>query len=249
MKLKFISNGKQEPKVSEVEIDPNKSVMEMAQKSGIEIRSICKGVPSCGECRVKIAEGENNVIPPNKAELSLIGSSYYLDQRRLSCQLKCFGPVTVDITEQLEARNDSSKKVRGFKLHSPAGGKAEAPASRAVQDTLVLDESAKSQKTSAGALPNSGSRANESSGRGDGASHRQNRNHNPNQNHQQNYNPSHSRSPNQGQNQNQSGSGAGRNEGRNNEYRNDRGGDRRDRNDRNYNQSNKSDRNHKTDKK
>ncbi len=139
MKMKLISSGKEELKVSEIEIDSEKSVLEMCHKNGIEIRSICKGLPSCAECRVKIAEGEHNVIPPNKAELSLIGSSYYLDQRRLACQLKCFGPVTIDVTEQMETRNDSTKKVRGFRLHTPQGGKPVEQVSRAVQDTLVLD--------------------------------------------------------------------------------------------------------------
>jgi ferredoxin len=139
MKMKLISSGKEELKVTEIEIEPEKSVLEMCHKNGIEIRSICKGLPSCAECRVKIAEGEHNVIPPNKAELSLIGSSYYLDQRRLACQLKCFGPVTIDITEQMETRNDSTKKVRGFRLHTPPGGKPVEQVSRAVQDTLVLD--------------------------------------------------------------------------------------------------------------
>jgi 2Fe-2S ferredoxin len=137
MKMKLISSGKEELKVTEIEIEPEKSVLEMCHKNGIEIRSICKGLPSCAECRVKIAEGEHNVIPPNKAELSLIGSSYYLDQRRLACQLKCFGPVTIDITEQMETRNDSTKKVRGFRLHTPPGGKPVEQVSRAVQDTLV----------------------------------------------------------------------------------------------------------------
>ena len=53
-----------------------------------------------------LAEGEYNVLQPSSAELSLIGSGYFIDRRRLSCQLKCFGDITVDLTEQIEKENE-----------------------------------------------------------------------------------------------------------------------------------------------
>jgi 2Fe-2S ferredoxin len=96
MKVKFV------PQDVEFEIQPGQSVMTLAHEKGIAIRSTCNGMPSCAECRVRVVDGDWNVSPPSRKELSLIGTGYYIDQRRLSCQLLCFGDITVDTSEQIE---------------------------------------------------------------------------------------------------------------------------------------------------
>ncbi len=100
MKVKFI------PQNIECEVKTGQSVLDVALQNNIYIKSICRGVPSCAECRVVLAEGEYNVLQPSSAELSLIGSGYFIDRRRLSCQLKCFGDITVDLTEQIEKETE-----------------------------------------------------------------------------------------------------------------------------------------------
>lgn len=96
MKVKFM------PQNVELEIKPGQSVMGLAHENNIVIRSTCNGMPSCAECRVKVTDGDWNVNPPSRKELNLIGTGYYIDQRRLSCQMQCFGDITVDTTEQIE---------------------------------------------------------------------------------------------------------------------------------------------------
>lgn len=119
----------------EVEITSEQSVLEVALANQIPIRTVCKGVPACSECRVRITEGENYVLPPNKAELNLIGSGYFVDHRRLSCQLRCYGNVTVDVSEQLAKASDTSmRKMRG---HTKKG---EITESQAIQDNYLLKE-------------------------------------------------------------------------------------------------------------
>ena len=100
MKVKFI------PQDIVCEVKSGQSVLDVALENGIFIKSICRGVPSCAECRVVLAEGEYNVLQPSSAELSLIGSGYFIDRRRLSCQLKCFGDIVVDLTEQIEKETE-----------------------------------------------------------------------------------------------------------------------------------------------
>ena len=95
MKVKFV------PQNVEFEIKSGQSVLHVAQDNGIYIKSVCKGVPSCAECRVRVVEGDFNVTPPGSEELSLIGTGHFLDHRRLSCQLKCFGDITVDMNDQI----------------------------------------------------------------------------------------------------------------------------------------------------
>ncbi len=164
MKIKFVPQG------IEVEVDPNKSLMQLAMENGVLIHSVCKGVPSCGECRVKIVEGENNVTKPSKAEINLIGSSYYIDGRRLSCQVKCFGPVTVDTSEQIERQDHPSKKLRGFKSKKQYE-------STAVLDTMLLTEA----PTSTDLAPSAsevGTMAKEDNRKGGDPGHRGQRNQN-----------------------------------------------------------------------
>ncbi len=127
MKVKFI------PQNIELEIKPNQSILDLAHTNGIHIQSVCKGVPSCAECRVNLADGEHNVFPPTKKELNLIGTAYYVDRRRLSCQLKCFGDVTVDLTHQIEKENASIAK-------RPRGKAQKEGESSAVMGNIILEE-------------------------------------------------------------------------------------------------------------
>jgi 2Fe-2S ferredoxin len=129
MKVKFL------PQNIEVEANPNKTLLQIATENHLEIRSICKGVPSCAECRVHIVEGESNILPPNKAELNLIGTSHFIDGRRLSCQVHCYGDVTVDLSEQVDKAESQTKKIRGFRSNKHVESKA-------VNDTMLLNEKA-----------------------------------------------------------------------------------------------------------
>ena len=94
MKIKFV------PQNVEVDGNPDKNILETARENGLSIQSSCNGMCSCGDCRVFLKEGEAHVLPPTEQELNLIGRGHYMDRRRLSCQLYCFGDVVVDLSEQ-----------------------------------------------------------------------------------------------------------------------------------------------------
>lgn len=97
------------PSGEEHEIEVNETILHLAQREGLHIQSVCKGIPSCAECRVQLKEGEHHVLPPSKKEIDLIGTAHYIDRSRLACQLRCFGDVTVDLSEQVE----KEKRSRG----------------------------------------------------------------------------------------------------------------------------------------
>jgi len=122
MKIKFF------PKNITVDAVPGKSVMEVARAQKIPIGSSCNGMCICAECRVLIKEGEEHVLPPTTQEMKLIGGAYFLDRRRLSCQLFCFGDVTVDISEQIDKKQQAGgvtkqflKKISKEKTYSVGG--------------------------------------------------------------------------------------------------------------------------------
>jgi 2Fe-2S ferredoxin len=126
VKVKFV------PQNVEFEIKPGQSVMHLAEDNGIYVKSVCRGVPSCAECRVKIVEGESNVFPPAGEELSLIGTGWFIDRRRLACQLQCIGDVTVDMSEQI-AKQQGLLGGRKSKLAKAIGDR--------VEDESVIRES------------------------------------------------------------------------------------------------------------
>lgn len=134
MKVKFV------PQNVEFEIKPGQSVMHLAEDHGIYVKSVCRGVPSCAECRVKIVDGENNVFPPAGEELSLIGSGWFIDRRRLSCQLQCLGDVTVDMTEQL-AKQSGQIGGRKSKIAKAIGDRVE-------DETVIRDSSSSRDRDS-----------------------------------------------------------------------------------------------------
>ncbi len=111
------------PQNIELEVDSNKSVMDLAHENGIHIQSICKGVPSCAECRIQMIDGEFNVAPPSKQELNLIGTGWFIDRSRLSCQLKCYGDITIDLSQQIE-KEQNSKRPRGKFQRDPSKSNA-----------------------------------------------------------------------------------------------------------------------------
>lgn len=131
MKVKFLPQGQ------EIEITPEKTLLQAALENNIDIKSICKGKLVCAECRVKIVEGEANCLPPSKAEMNLIGTAWQLDGQRYSCQVRCFGNVVVDLTEQLQKAESTRKNIRGFKSSRPI------TESKAVLDTMLLTENPK----------------------------------------------------------------------------------------------------------
>lgn len=106
MKVKFM------PQNVEYEIAPGQSVMKLAHEKGLSIKSVCNGMPTCAECRVRIIEGEYNLMPPSSKEINLIGTGYFIDHRRLSCQMQCFGDVIVDLSEQ-EEKSASVRRPQG----------------------------------------------------------------------------------------------------------------------------------------
>ena len=107
MKLKFL------PQNIEVDIDSDKTVLEVSRELDLNIQSSCNGICNCGDCRVFIKDGEANVFLPSEKELKLIGQGHYLDQRRLACQLHCFGDVVIDLSEQ-EERFSQGKISKDF---------------------------------------------------------------------------------------------------------------------------------------
>ena len=108
MKVKFL------PQDVSYKIESGQSIMDLARKNKLPVSSSCNGMCSCAECRVYIVEGEAHLLPPSAKEEELIGGGHFIDNRRLSCQLFCFGDVTVDLSEQVERQKQGGVIKKQF---------------------------------------------------------------------------------------------------------------------------------------
>ena len=109
------------PNNQSVESDGSKNILETLKEKGIFLKSGCGGHASCTDCIVKVVSGEDNLQPPEFAEIKILGNIFHITKERLSCQTRICGNVTLDIARHdpalLEAeRERKSKQVFAKKI-------------------------------------------------------------------------------------------------------------------------------------
>jgi ferredoxin len=137
------------PSGSVVEMNEKDSVFEQLKEAGIPVKSTCAGFASCGQCKVVITSGGENLNEPSFEEKQLIGNVFHITKERLSCQTFVKGAVTVDISAHkdepkitktkairrtreeadtiLAERREAGVEKRKVKVHKLGGGKKPKP--------------------------------------------------------------------------------------------------------------------------
>jgi 2Fe-2S ferredoxin len=80
-----------------VELKPDESVFAAARRIDVGIATACAGKGTCGLCRVKIAGGEEHLVPVSAIEKRHLGNTYFITKLRLSCQLKPTGDIAIEL--------------------------------------------------------------------------------------------------------------------------------------------------------
>jgi uncharacterized 2Fe-2S/4Fe-4S cluster protein (DUF4445 family) len=73
----------------------NQTILEAAQYAGVGLASVCGGVGTCEECRVRLAFGK--LTPPTHIEISVLSKADLFAGFRLACQAKPLSDVKLDI--------------------------------------------------------------------------------------------------------------------------------------------------------
>jgi len=79
------------------------SIREILDVTRLRVRSSCGGVGSCGQCRIRVIEGE--VTPPTLTELNRLGRELIGQGIRLACQTRPLGDVRVAIDDPAPVSN------------------------------------------------------------------------------------------------------------------------------------------------
>ncbi len=84
-----------EPVGRRAEARPGDTLLQTAQRAGVEIVSVCGGAGLCGTCRVRAVKGR--LSPPTAVEESRFSAAELAQGWRLACQARVLGDVRVDI--------------------------------------------------------------------------------------------------------------------------------------------------------
>lgn len=98
------------PEGKKITIDEDTPVMEALRDEGIYIKSSCGGVASCSDCVVKVVFGADHCNPAPFEETRMLGNVFHITKERLSCQLKCEGDLTIDISKHDKSADEDKLK-------------------------------------------------------------------------------------------------------------------------------------------
>jgi uncharacterized 2Fe-2S/4Fe-4S cluster protein (DUF4445 family) len=74
---------------------PGQTILAIAQSSGIGLASVCGGVGTCEECRIRLVSG--TLTPPTLVEQEVLSVADFAQGVRLACQAEPLGNVKLDI--------------------------------------------------------------------------------------------------------------------------------------------------------
>lgn len=88
-------------KVADKILDANKgdNLYQVLTFNNISVRSSCGGIGACGDCMVKIINGDN-LNSFTATESHYLGNVYHMTKERLSCQCIIDGDVEIELIKR-----------------------------------------------------------------------------------------------------------------------------------------------------
>jgi ferredoxin len=76
---------------------PAISILNLLQRNGIAIQTICGGRAQCGRCVIRVIEGAENMNRKNQRELIRLQALNAGEEMRLACQSYTRGDIQIEI--------------------------------------------------------------------------------------------------------------------------------------------------------
>jgi ferredoxin len=92
-----------------VVVSPGTTLIEAAQRAGLDAVSICGGQHDCGQCLVKILDGSVSAIDPDESDL--LSYQQLDDGYRLACCVRANGPVIAQFGDEGEEPAQLTKNL------------------------------------------------------------------------------------------------------------------------------------------
>ena len=81
------------------QVEKGTTILDAAEKIGMELNHYCGGNCSCGTCRVEILEGAKHLSKQEGMEKAVLGPSGVAAGNRLGCQTRLLGPARIRIPD------------------------------------------------------------------------------------------------------------------------------------------------------
>jgi len=103
-----------EPLGKRGEARPGQTILDAAQTAGVGLASICGGVGSCEECRIRLAAGK--LTPPTLVEQAALSVADLAAGFRLACQAEPLSDIKLDIPPE-SLTSAQRLQVEGLETH------------------------------------------------------------------------------------------------------------------------------------
>ncbi len=105
--VRFVQRGQS----WEVEVEDGESLLEISRMCGAPVQTLCNGIASCIQCKVRVLEGSENLSEPASLEKDRIGNIFHITGERLACQAKVHGEVVVEVLPVRLPKRDRRPRV------------------------------------------------------------------------------------------------------------------------------------------
>lgn len=99
-----------------VSVSPGENLLDAARLAGIELTAVCGGAGSCGQCRIRVLEGD--VSPPTSGETLIVTELEIQNGERLACCTTPLSDLKIHIPQS--SRLTNSRLQTKSSLHSVA---------------------------------------------------------------------------------------------------------------------------------
>ena len=98
-----------------VEVESDQDLLTAALDADIAIATVCGGVASCTECKVKVVEGQDSLSTMEHAEEAQLGNVFFITKERLACQTRPCGPLVVEVLKEETADKRGKARERALR--------------------------------------------------------------------------------------------------------------------------------------
>ena len=101
--------GREDPILS----SPAVSLLNLLQRNGIPIQTVCGGRAQCGRCLVRILSGSEKMNKKNQREITRLQALNAGENMRLACQSHTRGDIEIEIINRPPTGTGSSGRPAG----------------------------------------------------------------------------------------------------------------------------------------
>jgi len=83
-----------------IESSPAVSILNLLQRNGVAVQSLCGGRARCGRCMIRIRKGADRLNKKNEREAVRLRTMNAGEQMRLACQSYTRGDIEIEIVNR-----------------------------------------------------------------------------------------------------------------------------------------------------